>query len=760
MRIESHLHKHPAQTIIDQASTKNPGIIVIECLPGFKVSEQLDHWCAQKAQSSQKINRLHFKNIEKPSEIQLWLKAPSTVFIAENLHQSSHALIYFLIQEFINKQQTLKNKISLIITSEQNLEEVLVTFFNQIPITWLDERDFGYDTIHSLSWLLQKNAIEAKMLFFNFKHIHPDILFWPSLLEIAYEHKENRHQENFLNQCMILLAQRNLAPTNPLLSNNGIPTWIDIWDKSEFKNQELLNLLYKQRILMPYAEQTNQLIWRLASLKHLVKNQNSTETVLINSQHIKNKFLKMALERQDNQVLTLLNQHFDALFTTDDNFKIILEKISSVAWSTHVSLLNKMVLKALAIHHKSFLAFLIPLVIKHSALKIQSFDEWIKSQNHENFDKTPLELQCYQLTLAASLNRPYPSLLKLAESSLENCYNQKAWVEYFMLYWLIIKMKKLMGQSLSECTRLNQLKKKLDHKQILSPILETACQLFEAMLFLEKGQTKQAIRILPHFDDLQLLKSKTYPELIDYEWMVCQMLISVQEKKTTGHWLELLYTTAPKLYKPLLHLVGDPSWWDFKLNNHSNPVNHAHPIWIDYVSAKQTSEPVARLKLLKQGLHSASQNQIWLAQTLYALLIQKETHPIETENIYKLLTLCLEQGSCFSLLEWIPDILSQLDEAKLPHTTDEAISHLIQQAKQKFSPSQDNKVKTLSKRELEILELMAQGMTNEEIAEEVYRSVGTIKIHAHNIYKKLEVSNRVEARIALDKYKDMNLDRG
>jgi len=51
----------------------------------------------------------------------------------------------------------------------------------------------------------------------------------------------------------------------------------------------------------------------------------------------------------------------------------------------------------------------------------------------------------------------------------------------------------------------------------------------------------------------------------------------------------------------------------------------------------------------------------------------------------------------------------------------------------------------LSKREQEILQLIADGLSNEEIAERLQRSKGTIKLHAHHIYEKLEVKNRIEA---------------
>lgn len=51
----------------------------------------------------------------------------------------------------------------------------------------------------------------------------------------------------------------------------------------------------------------------------------------------------------------------------------------------------------------------------------------------------------------------------------------------------------------------------------------------------------------------------------------------------------------------------------------------------------------------------------------------------------------------------------------------------------------------LSGRELEVLNLLSSGRTNPEIASELFVSVGTVKSHANNIYRKLEVRNRTEA---------------
>lgn len=51
----------------------------------------------------------------------------------------------------------------------------------------------------------------------------------------------------------------------------------------------------------------------------------------------------------------------------------------------------------------------------------------------------------------------------------------------------------------------------------------------------------------------------------------------------------------------------------------------------------------------------------------------------------------------------------------------------------------------ISKREHEVLELIAGGLSNQEIADKLFVSINTVKTHSSNLFVKLEASRRTQA---------------
>jgi len=128
------------------------------------------------------------------------------------------------------------------------------------------------------------------------------------------------------------------------------------------------------------------------------------------------------------------------------------------------------------------------------------------------------------------------------------------------------------------------------------------------------------------------------------------------------------------------------------------------------------------------------------------------------------------QVSSYLVLAQIAQLEGNLDDAviNLKNAKQLAATHqitppldeqIVEVEKAIFNPSvvngnQNLLIDPLTERELEILALFAEGLSNQEIADKLIISLGTVKAHSSNIYRKLDVRNRAQAVI---KARELNL---
>ena len=70
------------------------------------------------------------------------------------------------------------------------------------------------------------------------------------------------------------------------------------------------------------------------------------------------------------------------------------------------------------------------------------------------------------------------------------------------------------------------------------------------------------------------------------------------------------------------------------------------------------------------------------------------------------------------------------------------------------------RVVDLSDRESEVLALIAKGLTNAQIADELYLSIETVKTYVKRLYAKLDVHNRAQAAVAASSHQLTPRDAG
>jgi LuxR family transcriptional regulator, maltose regulon positive regulatory protein len=104
------------------------------------------------------------------------------------------------------------------------------------------------------------------------------------------------------------------------------------------------------------------------------------------------------------------------------------------------------------------------------------------------------------------------------------------------------------------------------------------------------------------------------------------------------------------------------------------------------------------------------------------------------------LRLFLEEGSLIS--ELLPKVRQAAP--KFVGQLLQAFSHK-NESQNAFQPVSDVLLNPLSEQELRVLNLIVMGKSNQEIAEELFISIGTAKWHVHNVFQKLGVNNRPQA---------------
>jgi DNA-binding NarL/FixJ family response regulator len=92
-----------------------------------------------------------------------------------------------------------------------------------------------------------------------------------------------------------------------------------------------------------------------------------------------------------------------------------------------------------------------------------------------------------------------------------------------------------------------------------------------------------------------------------------------------------------------------------------------------------------------------------------------------------------------------PSHVNRPDNALAPGTLDSAVG--LRQISmphplKKISRVRRHQSEPLTARERQIARVMAEGLTNKEIAQRLKLAEGTVKVHLHRIYRKLGMANR------------------
>ena len=173
------------------------------------------------------------------------------------------------------------------------------------------------------------------------------------------------------------------------------------------------------------------------------------------------------------------------------------------------------------------------------------------------------------------------------------------------------------------------------------------------------------------------------------------------------------------------------------------PAKRSH--WVHALIEIHLLQAIALHELEKNGVNSAGNAIDSLTDSLQLGL------PAGYLRIY------LQEGPVLAemLQAWLKSPMAQSNDANLrPYRVKELLDLFVFDQPQKTSSASGNLIEPLTEREQEVLQLLALGLSNKEMALRLTISEGTVKTHVHNLIGKLGAQSRTQV---LARAKELNL---
>jgi LuxR family maltose regulon positive regulatory protein len=198
---------------------------------------------------------------------------------------------------------------------------------------------------------------------------------------------------------------------------------------------------------------------------------------------------------------------------------------------------------------------------------------------------------------------------------------------------------------------------------------------------------------------------------------------------------------------------GPPLEADLSFLRDLDHINLAR-VLVAWGASESSLDILSRARRLLDRLVSAATSAGWIHETIRILLLQALVHQGRDESTQALasleyaLALAEPGGYVRTFTDEGPAIQGLLGKALAQQVAPDYVERLLAAfgTESVLSPAiQAGLVEPLTGREQEILQLLAAGLSNREIAAQLFLAVGTVKTHVHNIYGKLDARSRAHA---------------
>lgn len=175
--------------------------------------------------------------------------------------------------------------------------------------------------------------------------------------------------------------------------------------------------------------------------------------------------------------------------------------------------------------------------------------------------------------------------------------------------------------------------------------------------------------------------------------------------------------------------------------------------YIVYGKSVMLSKNYIKLEMLTESFDeyfSIFKNQLgYIHNGIFKAVAKYNLYGIEegVSSLEAVLDMAREDNIIMPFVENAPHIMDMLMVIENKNFTDKYIKEITDYSSQyiKSLHRSDLEEASLSKKEKEVLSLIAEGLKREEVASRLLMSQGTVRTHLQNIYKKLGVSGKVAA---------------
>ncbi|HWQ75568.1 MAG TPA: LuxR C-terminal-related transcriptional regulator, partial [Syntrophomonas sp.] len=280
------------------------------------------------------------------------------------------------------------------------------------------------------------------------------------------------------------------------------------------------------------------------------------------------------------------------------------------------------------------------------------------------------------------------------------------------------------------------------------PVLCLSSQMALARIYIVRGKADAAIEIAQH---AKLIYEAEFPDSVLADIFMTRLWIMRGDYSAAADcsqsWAGSLFSQdVSQTWEKFIFSLLYKGIYDNDIRNIWTEIP-----WFTYVRVRLAQGKVEGLDQLLAGVRRDVESKQWKSLAIETMILEALVFDAggNSEAALGALKDALVLAENENYLRLFADegqpMLQLLKQAKRKGICVGYVTKILSLFSQSAEKKNHNSPDCLTKREMEILELICDGAANKEIAERLYISLPTVKNHIYNIYGKLDIDNRAQA---------------